>query len=60
MNKYSVSINGCDDSNIFNISVTDDEYKFLLKLARLSRHYSSYSCQPTIEIGEAYQEEESE
>lgn len=57
MKKYSISINGCDDSTYFNLAMTEEEHNFLLKVARLSRHYSSYGCQPTIDIGEAFEEE---
>lgn len=52
MKRCSVNINGCDDSTRFNMEVTNEEYDFLLKLARLSRYTSTYGCEPTIEIGE--------
>ena len=48
-----VSIDGCDDSNIFDVTVTDEQYKLLRLLAALSRRHSAYNCEPTMTTKES-------
>lgn len=45
-----IKIKGCDDTTKIIIDLTEEELKFLEKLAKLSKENSSYSCQPIIEI----------
>lgn len=45
-----VSIDGCDDSTVLTMNVTDDEYGLLEVLAARSLQVSTYGCQPKIEL----------
>ena len=45
-----ISVNGCDDSTIVTMEMSNDEYNFLQKLAELVNKTSHYSCMPTIEL----------
>lgn len=47
-----IDIIGCDDSTIFDITVSEDELVFLEKLCKLSKETSEYGCQPIIEFEE--------
>lgn len=43
-----ISVDGCDDSTIVTMEMSNDEYGFLQRLADLVNETSYYSCMPTI------------
>ena len=43
-----ISVDGCDDSTIVTMEMSNDEYDFLQRLADLVNETSHYSCMPTI------------
>ena len=45
-----ISVDGCDDSTIVTMEMSNDEYNFLQKLAELVNKTSSYGCMPTIKL----------
>ena len=44
------SVDGCDDSTIVTMEMSNDEYGFLQRLADLVNETSRYSCMPTMEL----------
>lgn len=48
--KYKISIDGCDDSTIFEIELSRAEFHAIERLAQLAEATSEYGCEPTIEI----------
>ena len=50
MSKYKISIDGCDDSTIFDIELTPMQAKLIEKISKLSYDTSTYGCQPTLEL----------
>ena len=49
---YTVSVNGCDDSTIFDVWLTQEEYKIVKNLCFMCTEASEYGCQPTMDIKE--------
>lgn len=45
-----ISVDGCDDSTIVTMEMSNDEYNFLQKLAELVNETSYYGCMPTIQL----------
>ena len=45
-----ISVDGCDDSTIVTMEMSNDEYGFLQRLADLVSEASYYSCMPTIRL----------
>lgn len=45
-----ISVDGCDDSTIVTMEMSNDEYVFLQRLADLVNETSNYRCMPTIEL----------
>ena len=45
-----ISVDGCDDSTIVTMEMSNDEYNFLQKLTELVNKTSSHGCMPTIEL----------
>ena len=43
-----ISVDGCDDSTIVTMEMSNDEYDFLQRLADLVNETSNYICMPTI------------
>jgi hypothetical protein len=52
----NISIDGCDDSTCFNIEVSEEEFKFLQRIAALSGEHSDYQCMPVIVVQEVKKE----
>lgn len=52
MKKTSHTINliGCDDETEFTMDLTDDEYDFLVKVAKKANQTSLYGCMPVLAI----------
>ena len=56
--RYSISLDGCDDSTNFNVDLSEAEYELILKLCDLSEAASNYGCMPTMAIGKVRAEDE--
>lgn len=49
---YTIYINGCDDSTVIKLSLTEQEFTTIKNLADMSESASTYGCMPTIELKE--------
>lgn len=50
---YKISIDGCDDSTIFEMALSEEELAFLRGVEKLAEKYSEdKTCRPTIEVTE--------
>lgn len=49
---YSICLEGCDDSNVFTVELTQKQYELINKIGELSVESSEYKCQPTMGIME--------
>ena len=54
MNKYLITLNGCDDTTYCELELNDEELDFLVKISKEINKYSDYGCQPTISIYKDY------
>lgn len=45
-----ISLDGCDDSTIFDMYLSNDEINLVNKMSELSHKYSEYPCMPVISI----------
>ena len=54
MNKYLITLNGCDDTTYCELELTDEELKFLVKISKEINRYSTYQCEPSISIYKDY------
>lgn len=54
MNKYLITLNGCDDTTYCELELTDEELKFLVKISKEINKYSTYECEPSISIYKDY------
>lgn len=45
---FVVSVNGCDDSTIFDMEMTEQEFEFLKKVQNLTIEKSTYGCMPIL------------
>ena len=52
MKKYKISVDGCDDSSIFTMELTEDEAKLLKRVSDKCNETSTFHCMPTMEIKE--------
>lgn len=50
MKNIEIVLHGCDDSTKMEITVSQEELKFLKMIANLSKLKSTYSCQQTLSI----------
>lgn len=48
--KYIIALHGCNDSTIFEMELTEEEYKLVKKIADKSEEVSTYGCMPIMEI----------
>jgi hypothetical protein len=51
---YKIGIDGCDDSTIFEMELTEDEARLLEKVAAKAKKTSTYSCMPTMEVEQIF------
>ncbi len=54
MKKYLIENNGCDDTTRFEIELTDEELKTVIKFIQANNKASKYQCQPEIDIYDTY------
>ena len=59
MKKYKIANIGCDDSNWFNMELTDEELKVVIKLFEENNKIADYGCKPHLYVYE-YDESEKE
>lgn len=57
MKKYKIANIGCDDSNWFNMELTDEELKVVIKLFEENNKIADYGCTPHLYV---YEYDESE
>ena len=54
MNKYLITLNGCDDETYCELELNDKELEFLIKISKEINKYSTYQCEPSISIYKDY------
>ena len=54
MKKYLIENMGCDDTTRFEIELTDEELKTIIKFIKANNKSSKCQCQPTIDIYNKY------
>lgn len=54
MKKYLIQNHGCDDSTEFEMELTDEEVKFLIKVFEENNKYAYYQCTPRLYISDKY------
>jgi hypothetical protein len=47
---FTVYLHGCDDTTSFDMDLTKEELKLIVKLQMLSQEKSRYACQPVLEV----------
>lgn len=50
MKKYKIANEGCDDSNWFDIELTEEELKVVIKIFEENNKRASYGCTPHLYI----------
>lgn len=50
--RYSITLEGCDDSTEFEMLLTNDEYELLKKVSEKANETSTYGCMPRMYIEE--------
>jgi len=50
MQKYEISVLGCDDTTSIQIELSASEYELIKKVAEKITDASTYSCMPTMVI----------
>ena len=52
MNKkvYKITLQGCDDYTDFIMNLSEEESDVIYRLSTLSKMYSTYGCQPVLNI----------
>lgn len=59
MKKYRIENCGCDDTVCFNIELTDEELKVVIKLFEENNKNADYGCKPHLYIYEYDENKES-
>ena len=59
MKKYRIENCGCDDTVCFNIELTDEELKLVIKLFEENNKIADYDCKPHLYIYEYDENKES-
>ena len=59
MKKYRIENCGCDDSNCFDMELTDEELKVVIKLFEENNKIADYGCKPHLYIYEYDENKES-
>lgn len=50
--RYTITLEGCDDATIFEMLLTDEEYNLLKKVSEKANETSEYGCMPRMYIDE--------
>ena len=48
--QYKISLNGCDDSTVFPMELTIDEFTLLKRVELMSLEASTYGCMPKFRV----------
>lgn len=48
--KHIIALNGCDADTVFEMELTEEEYKFLLRVSEKANETSYYTCMPRMYI----------
>lgn len=51
--KYEIDLEGCDDSTVFEMMLSDSEYQTLLKVSKKANDTSTYTCMPRMYVNKA-------
>ena len=54
MKKYLIQNHGCDDSTEFEMELTDEEVKFLIKVFEENNRHADNQCKPRLFISDEY------
>ena len=52
MKLYNIILEGCDADTVIPIELTEEEFKLIKKIGKLSQSISEYSCMPILLINE--------
>nr|DAG31316.1 MAG TPA: hypothetical protein [Caudoviricetes sp.] len=52
MKKYKIANEGCDDSNWFDMELTEEELKVVIKIFEENNKHASYCCTPHLYVYE--------
>ena len=50
--RYEITLLGCDDWTVFQMNLSQEEFKLVKKIEEISKETSTYICMPTLEIVE--------
>lgn len=50
MKKYKIANEGCDDSNWFDMELTEEELKVVIKIFEENNKHASYCCTPHLYV----------
>ena len=57
MNKYLITLNGCDDTTKCEIELTNEQFETFMQIAKKINKHSTYVCEPTISIYKIYKKD---
>ena len=58
MNKYLITLNGCDDITKCEIELTKNQLEIFMQIAKEINKKSTSYCEPTISVYDTYKKEE--
>ena len=50
MNRYKITLNGCDDYTEFEMDLSAEELALVKRISAISEATSIYSCMPTLTV----------
>lgn len=50
--RYTITLDGCDDSTVFEMLLTDEEYELLKRVSKKANETSTYGCMPRMFVEE--------
>ena len=58
MNKYLITLNGCDDTTECEIELTKEQLEIFMQIAKEINKKSTYQCEPSISVYEKYKKDD--
>lgn len=58
LNTYKIILEGCDDTTVFDMELTDDEYNLLVRVSEKANETSTYMCEPRMYVQKITTEKE--
>ena len=55
--KVLITINGCHDTTMCETELSEQEFKIFIKIAKEINKYSTYQCEPSIDLYKNYKKE---